>query len=70
MAEILLASTSRAVLSGLECVGPIKTSDDIVTHKLDLTSGRLTIPHATGLGVTLDDEKLKRYQFFERICAE
>ena len=70
MAEILLASTSRAVLSGLECVGPIKTSDDIVTHKLDLTSGRLTIPHATGLGVTLDDEKLKRYQFFERTCAE
>ncbi|CAM8645172.1 COG4948 L-alanine-DL-glutamate epimerase and related enzymes of enolase superfamily [Burkholderiales bacterium] len=70
MAEILLASTSRAVLSGLECVGPIKTSDDIVTHKLDLTSGRLTIPHATGLGVTLDDEKLKRYQFFGRICAE
>lgn len=70
MAEILLASTSRAVLSGLECVGPIKTSDDIVTHKLDLTSGRLTIPHATGLGVTLDDEKLKRYQFFERICSE
>lgn len=69
MAEILLASTSRAVLSGLECVGPIKTSDDIVTHKLDLTSGRLTIPHATGLGVTLDDEKLKRYQFFERICT-
>jgi muconate cycloisomerase len=70
MAEILLASTSRAVLSGLECVGPIKTSDDIVTHKLDLTSGRLRIPHATGLGVTLDDEKLKHYQFFERICAE
>ena len=70
MAEILLASTSRAVLSGLECVGPIKTSDDIVTHKIDLTSGRLTIPHATGLGVTLDDEKLKRYQFFERICSE
>ena len=70
MAEILLASTSRAVLSGLECVGPIKTSDDIVTHKIDLTSGRLTIPHATGLGVKLDDEKLKRYQFFERICSE
>jgi len=70
MAEILLASTSRAVLSGLECVGPIKTSDDIVTHKLDLTSGRLIIPHATGLGVSLDDEKLKRYQFFERTCAE
>jgi len=41
-----------------------------VTHKIDLTSGRLTIPHATGLGVKLDDEKLKRYQFFERICSE
>jgi L-alanine-DL-glutamate epimerase-like enolase superfamily enzyme len=65
MAEILLASTSQAVLSGLECVGPIKTSDDIVTNKLDLTSGRLTIAHGQGLGVTLDEAKLERYCFFK-----
>ena len=67
MAEILLASTSKAVLSGLECVGPIKTSDDIVTHKLDLSSGQLLIPHGHGLGVTLDEDRLERYCFFKAI---
>ncbi len=66
MAEMLLASTSRAVLSGYECVGPIKTSDDIVTHKLDLTKGWLEIPHGPGLGVELDEAKLERFKFFER----
>lgn len=67
MAEILLASTSQAVLSGLECVGPIKTSDDIVSNKLDLSSGRLAIPHGSGLGVTLDEGKLGRYAFFKAV---
>jgi L-alanine-DL-glutamate epimerase-like enolase superfamily enzyme len=67
MAEILLASTSRAVLSGYECVGPIKTSDDIVTHKLDLTRGWLAIPHGPGLGVELDEAKLERFKFFEKV---
>jgi L-alanine-DL-glutamate epimerase-like enolase superfamily enzyme len=67
MAEMLLASTSRAVLSGYECVGPIKTSDDIVTHKLDLTKGWLNIPHGPGLGVELDEAKLERFRFFEKV---
>jgi L-alanine-DL-glutamate epimerase-like enolase superfamily enzyme len=62
-----LASTSRAVLSGYECVGPIKTSDDIVTHKLDLTKGWLNIPHGPGLGVELDEAKLERFRFFEKV---
>lgn len=65
MAEILLASTSKAVLSGLECVGPIKTVDDIVTHKLDLSAGELTVPHGLGLGVTVDEDRLSRYGFFQ-----
>jgi len=69
MAEILLASTSKAVLSGLECVGPIKTTDDIVTHKLDLSKGQLTIPHGYGIGVELDEEKLQRFRFFENVAV-
>jgi L-Ala-D/L-Glu epimerase len=69
MAEMLLASTSKAVLSGLECVGPIKTTDDIVTHKLDLTKGKIAIPHGYGIGVELDEEKLQRFKFFEHIAA-
>lgn len=63
VAEIMLASTSAAVLEGLECVGPLKTADDIVTAKLDLTSGRAPLPGGPGLGVELDDEKVRRFRF-------
>ena len=63
VAEIMLAATSNNVIDGLECVGPLKTSDDIVTHKLDLMSGVIRLPDGPGLGVTLDEAKLARYRF-------
>lgn len=69
MAEILLASTSRAVLSGLECVGPIKTVDDIVAYKLDLSAGKLPVVHGHGLGVTLDEDRLARYSFLNQVLT-
>jgi muconate cycloisomerase len=62
-AEIMLACTSTDVLEGLECVGPLKTSDDIVTHKLDISSGSAPVPQGPGLGVELDEEKVERYRF-------
>jgi muconate cycloisomerase len=61
MAEIMMAATSDNVLDGLECVGPLKTADDIVHEKLDMTSGALSLPAGPGLGVSLDEEKLERY---------
>jgi L-Ala-D/L-Glu epimerase len=63
MAEIMLAATAANVIDGLECVGPLKTADDIVTQKLDLTSGSLALPGGPGLGVTLDDAKIAKYRF-------
>lgn len=63
VAEIMLACTSTEVLEGLECVGPLKTADDIVTDKLDISSGQLDLPGGPGLGVLLDDAKVARYQF-------
>ena len=63
MAEIMLAATSSQVIDGLECVGPLKTSDDIVTHKLDLGAGSIALPEGPGLGVALDQAKLDRYRF-------
>lgn len=63
MAEIMLAATSANVIDGLECVGPLKTKDDIVTHKLDLSKGSIALPGGLGLGVTLDDAKLAKYKF-------
>ena len=63
VAEIMLASTSRAVIEGLECVGPLKTADDIVAGKLDLGAGEAPLPGGPGLGVVLDDEKIRTYRF-------
>ncbi len=64
MAEIMLGASAPNVIDGLECVGPLKTSDDIVTDKLDLTHGWLTVPKGPGLGVSLDQARLHRYGFF------
>ncbi len=63
MAEVMLAATSSNVLDGLECVGPLKTRDDIITRRIDLTSGSMALPPGPGLGVTLDDAKLEQYKF-------
>ena len=62
VAEIMLACTSTQVLEGLECVGPLKTADDIVTRKLDISPGHLALPDGPGLGVELDEEKVRIYQ--------
>jgi L-alanine-DL-glutamate epimerase-like enolase superfamily enzyme len=63
MAEIMLACTSAGVLEGLECVGPLKTADDIVKVKLDLDAGSIAVPGGLGLGVELDEEKLRHFSF-------
>jgi L-alanine-DL-glutamate epimerase-like enolase superfamily enzyme len=63
MAEIMLAAISANVIDGLECVGPLKTVDDITTEKLDLGAGVLELPPGPGLGVALDEAKLARYRF-------
>lgn len=69
MAEIMLAATAANVIDGLECVGPLKMTDDIVTRKLDLSSGSLALPGGPGLGVTLDDAKLEKYRLEVKAVA-
>lgn len=62
-AEIMLASTSEAVIDGLECVGPLKTAQDIVTRRFDLATGSLALPAGPGLGVELDEDRLAEFRF-------
>ena len=69
MAEIMLAATSSNVIEGLECVGPLKTRDDIVTSKLDLSAGAIPLPPGPGLGVTLDDARIAKYRFEVKAAA-
>ncbi len=63
LAEIMLGASAPNVIEGLECVGPLKTVDDIVVGRLDLTTGTMPVPEGPGLGATLDDAKLERYRF-------
>jgi muconate cycloisomerase len=60
-AEIMLAATSRNVVPGLECVGPLKVVDTVAKTRLDISSGSIALPSGPGLGITLDEEKLARY---------
>lgn len=63
VAEVMAASTCPAVLPGLECVGPLKTTADIITQPLDLSTGWLALPRGPGLGVELDEASLSRFRF-------
>ena len=62
IAEVMLAATSRNVLPGLECVGPLKVVDTVTTTRLDISAGRLPLPAGPGIGVTLDEAKLEQYR--------
>ena len=69
LAEIMLAATARNVIDGLECVGPLKTSDDILPARLDLSRGTLAVPDGPGFGAVLDETRLQRYGFFAETCT-
>ena len=60
-AEIMLGATSRNVVPGLECVGPLKVTDTVATTRLDISRGSIALPSGPGLGIALDEEKLARY---------
>ncbi|MBC7781175.1 MAG: hypothetical protein H7125_13850 [Proteobacteria bacterium] len=62
MAETIVAATSRNVIEGVECVGPLKTTDDVVMHKLELSSGSVRLTDAPGFGVTIDPARIARYR--------
>jgi muconate cycloisomerase len=59
----MLSASSRNVVPGLECVGPLKVRDTVATTRLDISSGSYTLTgDAPGLGITLDEAKLERYR--------
>ena len=62
LAEIHLAASTTAIVDGCESVGPMKMKDDVVNEPLIMDSGSVKVPKKPGLGVDLDEEKLKRYR--------
>ncbi len=61
MAEIMLGATSRNIVPGLECVGPLKVVDTVAKTRLDITAGSIDLPSGPGLGIELDEDKLAQY---------
>lgn len=46
---------------GTEMFGPLLLKDDIVVTPLDFSQGQVTLPQGPGLGVEIDDDKLRFY---------
>lgn len=62
VAEIMVAASSRNVVAGLECVGPLKVRDTVTKTRLDISGGTLALPQGPGLGLELDAAKLEQYR--------
>ncbi|GAB5097734.1 muconate/chloromuconate family cycloisomerase [Caballeronia sp. HLA56] len=46
---------------GSELFGPLLITEEIVTQPLDYSDFELTVPNGPGLGIELDEERLKRF---------
>lgn len=62
LAELHLAASTKAILDGCESVGPMKMADDVVGEPLIMDRGFIQVPTKPGLGVELNEEKLKKYR--------
>jgi muconate cycloisomerase len=59
-AALHFAASTRAVNLGCELVGPLFLTGDIVEEPLRYEQGQVLVPGGPGLGVTLDEAKLRR----------
>ncbi|EMV7409929.1 TPA: muconate cycloisomerase family protein [Enterobacter soli] len=46
---------------GTEMFGPLLLKDDIVVRPLDFSQGQVSVPKGPGLGIEIDDDKLRHY---------
>jgi len=62
LSEIHLAASLANILFPIETTGMLKIQDDVVSHPIRVENGCVEVPKAVGLGATLDQEKLSRFQ--------
>jgi muconate cycloisomerase len=48
-------------LAGCDLIGPLMLADDVVTRPLEVRGGALAVPQGAGLGVELDEDKIRNY---------
>ena len=56
-----LGASTPAVTLGCELFGPLTIVDDIITEPIRYEDAHIVIPRGVGLGVSLDEDKLRRY---------
>ena len=62
MAEIhLIAATKNALTVG-EMTGSVRLKDHEVKHPVEAVNGKVTIPPLPGLGLELDEDKIRKYR--------
>ena len=61
LAAAHLFSTVEKLEWGTEMFGPLLLQDDILVEPLDYRNFTLTLPKGPGLGVTLDEDKVRHY---------
>ena len=61
-AELHLAASTNAVMDGCESVGPLRMKDDVVKDNGTEWGGQVKLTALPGLGVELDEEKIKKYR--------
>lgn len=49
------------VTEGCELFGPLLLADDVVAEGLDYRDGQLHVPGGPGIGITLDEDKVRHY---------
>ncbi|MCO5399074.1 muconate/chloromuconate family cycloisomerase [Ralstonia soli] len=61
VASAHLFATFANLQWGTELFGPLLITEEILTEPLDYSDFQLTVPNGPGLGITLDEEKVKRF---------
>jgi muconate cycloisomerase len=56
-----VAGATRAVSLGCELFGPLMLTDDVVTEPIQYDRGQIVVPGGPGLGVSLDEDKIRHY---------
>lgn len=62
LSEIHLAASLPNIMMPIETTGMLKVVEDVITEPIQIDKGWVKVPTIPGLGVTLDREKLSRFQ--------
>ena len=60
-AELQLACSCAAITPAGEFIGPDKLLDDLCDAPMTIEAGEAVLPEGPGLGITVNEEKLKKY---------